>query len=158
MVDPHEHQFEGEPDWEYFEDGAFIASWRCDHVEILGSYTSERHDETFYEEGARCEEVKRVRMDCKRIYVQDHDDPDRWHLLVEADDIFEIYDRLTVGQERVLEAIEEKIFHAIADRSGEVQTDGRGISSDDEDVEVVEYEHERDAYVDHGLTFKLEYR
>ncbi|WP_226041218.1 hypothetical protein [Natrinema sp. DC36] len=54
-----------------FEDGAAIFRQQCDHVEILGSQTSSRHDETFYEEGAQCPETQHIRMDMRTLGIGD---------------------------------------------------------------------------------------
>lgn len=37
-------------------DGEYVYLYhQCENVEVFGAYTSDRHDETFYDEGARCE-------------------------------------------------------------------------------------------------------
>lgn len=66
VVQPHDHEFV-EPTREIVEDGAWIVEYDCSHVEILGSQTCDRLDETFYEEGASCEAYKHVRLDVSRL-------------------------------------------------------------------------------------------
>lgn len=59
----HEHEFivDG-PDEVIVEfDGDYVyASVQCDHAPVLSAVTSERHDETFYEHGPRCEVTQRT--------------------------------------------------------------------------------------------------
>lgn len=62
----HDHEFE-EPDHEIVEDGAWIVTVPCNFVEITGSQTSERLDETFYETGWECEVYKHVRLDASSV-------------------------------------------------------------------------------------------
>jgi len=78
----HEHEFEWEHD-PIFEDGAAIFVERCQYVEILGSHTSERYDETFYNEGPRCEEEQRVRLELThfRTLTDDWIDVSSWREL-----------------------------------------------------------------------------
>lgn len=54
----HEHEFLVEHDEDVIVefDGRYTyASVQCNHAPVLSSATSERHDETFYEHGPRCE-------------------------------------------------------------------------------------------------------
>jgi hypothetical protein len=64
----HNHEFRLTHESPVFEDGAAIFIEACEWVEILGSVTSERHDETFYNEGAECDETRSYRMELDELY------------------------------------------------------------------------------------------
>ena len=70
----HEHEWWPENvdvDW----DEDLFVTWHCDFVEITGSTTSERLDETFYEEGAKCAATKtavyEVRIEYRGTPIED---------------------------------------------------------------------------------------
>lgn len=58
-----EHEWHPEPDGVIVEDGAVIFTQRCEYVETLSSYTDEKRDETYYEEGFSCDETRQIRFD-----------------------------------------------------------------------------------------------
>lgn len=57
----HEHEWCLEPRVEWDED--VFVTFDCEYVEITGSVTSDRLDETFYEEGAECLATKTLVYD-----------------------------------------------------------------------------------------------
>jgi len=59
----HEHEWRPDEESPVFEDGAAIFFEYCDWVEVTGSTTSERHDETFYSYGAECDAQRSYRFD-----------------------------------------------------------------------------------------------
>lgn len=60
----HEHEWTPEEETEVFiEDSVATFTQHCMWVEITGSYTSEKHDETFYEEGAKCDATRSYEME-----------------------------------------------------------------------------------------------
>lgn len=59
----HEHEFlaEREDDVTVEFDGDYVyASVQCIHAPVISSAHSEKHDETFYEHGPRCEATRRT--------------------------------------------------------------------------------------------------
>lgn len=67
MTDPHEHEFI-EEEAEFTADETLLCEIRCMHRPVYGSYTSEKYDETFYDEGPRCEARKRIQWDFDGVY------------------------------------------------------------------------------------------
>jgi len=62
----HEHEWRLRNEEPLLEDGRAIITEECGWVEITGTATSERLDETFYETGAECNEVNRYSFRAKR--------------------------------------------------------------------------------------------
>ncbi|AUX09923.1 hypothetical protein AArcSl_2300 [Halalkaliarchaeum desulfuricum] len=60
----------------FLEDLAAIWTEDCEWVEILDSYTSQKHDETFYEEGAECEATRSYRFELAYIALLDEGEPE----------------------------------------------------------------------------------
>jgi len=55
----HEHEFIKE-DVDILVDESVWFNFPCLWVEVTGSYTSDKHDETFYDEGAECGATKQI--------------------------------------------------------------------------------------------------
>lgn len=62
----HEHEFEEPTD--VVADETLVIYQRCWYREILGAMHSERHDETFYDEGPRCEAVKTTYYEIESVH------------------------------------------------------------------------------------------
>jgi hypothetical protein len=65
-VDTHDHEWRLQNAEPALEDGRAIFMEECGWVEITGTATSERLDETFYETGAECDEVNRYWFNAER--------------------------------------------------------------------------------------------
>lgn len=73
----HEHEWElAQRENPLLEDLAAIFTEKCRWVEILGSFTSEKYDETFYEEGAECDARRRYRFELAYIKKLTDGEPD----------------------------------------------------------------------------------
>lgn len=63
-INTHEHEWVPLEECPvHLEDEAAIFTQECEWVEITGSSYSEKQDETFYSEGAKCEACRTVRME-----------------------------------------------------------------------------------------------
>lgn len=99
----HEHEFT-EPDSIEADEYLYI-SQPCQHVEILGSSYSPRHDEVFYDEGPACEAVRRTTYEPRSIVDihEYHDEP----YVIELDETNE----LPPWAETAWMAVEGRINH-----------------------------------------------
>lgn len=120
----HEHEMYGEPDEEYFEDGAYITVDRCDYVVVTGSAYSEKHDEYFEETGPECEHTERTRYDLSEIQIWTGED---YVTLVECDDVFGLMERDGVDP-RIIEDLESTIVTELTDRGRVVAHTGENSS------------------------------
>jgi len=114
----HDHEWhmrEDESGLEY-EDAAVIIFEECEFVEITGSSTCERLDETFYETGYECEASRKNRFDLVGI--------ERLHGL--ADQHEDFAETLCEGRDDVLEAHDRDpiLVEEIELRAAEVLCDG----------------------------------
>jgi hypothetical protein len=110
----HDHEFHGEPDEVLIEDDAVIEQKQCNHRPINGSQTSERLDETFYDEGPRCEVVQWRRHD-----MDIEPEPGNWEtweavVLGNEDAIIEA---ATVGDDRCMVETEHNTWTITFDRT-----------------------------------------
>jgi len=86
-----------------FEDGAVFLRDDCEWVEILGSHTDEARDETYYNEGASCDESRTRRLDMSEIRHDSHSDGFLITTTYEIDDIE------VAGEDRYIEGLIELI-------------------------------------------------
>lgn len=70
----HDHEWAPETAVAEWDQDVFV-TWDCSWVEITGSTHSERWDETFYEEGAKCCATKRAVYELM-AYVGSEDGPE----------------------------------------------------------------------------------
>lgn len=114
----HEHEWHVREDESalLYEDGAVYVYEDCEYVEITGSATSERLDETFYETGFECDASRYHRFDLVGI--------ERLHGL--ADQHEDFAETLCEGRDYVLEAYDRdpKLVEEIEQRAAEVVCDG----------------------------------
>lgn len=67
----HDHEWRLVEEAPIIEDGAAIFREECEWVEITGSTHSKKHDETFYSEGAECEEHRTYRFEYSHLVLGD---------------------------------------------------------------------------------------
>lgn len=81
-VDTHDHEWRLVDGMNpIIEDGAAIFREECDWVEITSSTHSEKHDETFYGEGAQCDATRSFRMEAKSVTKKREGKPDIEYLI-----------------------------------------------------------------------------
>lgn len=87
----------------------------CNNVEITGSYTCDRLDETFYEEGAECDAARRVVFD---YTVHEH----TMHGTVEID-IGRMYNEHQTLYDKLMDRLEQHLIEAVCHYGADVTAD-----------------------------------
>lgn len=119
-----------EPTSEVFEDGAYIINQRCQRCEVYGSQTCDRLDETFYDEGPRCEVVKRTRLDPTGLY-REQDNGEWYEMISDSETIWNYYDSGNPTLDYLLENLDDTIYK-------EITEDGHGV-----EVNVTSFNHHK---------------
>lgn len=147
-----------EPTAEYFEDGAYIIHQRCQECEVYGSTTCDRLDGTFYDEGPRCEVIKKTRLDPTALY-REQDNGEWYEMVTDEETIWDWYDDGNPTLDWLLEELDDTIQREITvdSHSPEVQF------SSNQDSDIVQMDREDfdgpiRIYIEHvGQTFRIDY-
>lgn len=147
-----------EPTREVFEDGAYIIHQRCQRCEVYGSTMCDRLDETFYDEGPRCEVVKHTRLDPTALY-RELESGEWYEMISDEETIWNHYDTENRTLDYLLENLDDTIRNEITEDgySPEVQV-STGRESDVVDIDSKDFDGPIRIHVKYaGETYKISY-